>query len=77
MHARVFLMAGEASSDAIGAKLMIALRHEYCGCLQFTGIGGERMKAAGLHSLFPMSDLNVMGFAELLPALPRLGLRLR
>ena len=35
------------------------------------------MGSAGLRSLFPMSDLSVMGFAELLPALPRLALRLR
>lgn len=56
---------------------MAALRREHGGSLQFSGIGGERMKAAGLCSLFPMSEINVMGFAELLPALPRLFLRLR
>lgn len=73
----IFLMAGEPSSDAIGAKLMTALRHEYGSPLRFTGVGGQRMAAAGLEeSLFPMSDLSVMGFAELVPALPRLAMRL-
>ena len=42
------------------------------------GVGGEHMLAAGLGaSLFPLRDLSVMGWAELLPALPRLAFRLR
>ena len=72
----VFLMAGEPSGDAIGARLMAALRREYGAPLRFAGVGGARMAAAGLKPLFPMDDLSVMGFSELLPALPRLVLRL-
>lgn len=34
------------------------------------------MAAAGLRSLFPLSDLSVMGFAEVVPRLPRLAARL-
>ena len=73
----VFLMAGEPSSDAIGARLMAALRREYGAPLHFAGVGGARMAAAGLKPLFPMDDLSVMGFSELVPALPRLVLRFR
>lgn len=38
----------------------------------FEGIGGEAMAAEGLASQFPMSDLSVMGLAEVLPRLPML-----
>ena len=34
------------------------------------------MAAAGLDSLFPMTELSVMGFAEVVPSLPRLAMRL-
>ena len=72
----IFLVAGETSGDAIGARLMHALRREHGAPLRFAGVGGERMRAAGLHSIFPMADISVMGFAELVPALPRLAMRL-
>ena len=72
----VFLCAGESSGDAIGGKLMRSLRQEHGGPLRFAGIGGQAMQAEGLQSLFPMEDLSVMGFAELLPRLPRLRARL-
>ena len=42
------------------------------------GVGGPLTLAAGLReSLFPMDDLAVMGFAELIPRLPALAARLR
>ncbi len=73
---RIFLVAGEPSGDAIGARLMAALRRESSRPVRFLGVGGSRMAAAGLHApLFPMADLSVMGFGELLPALPRLAYR--
>jgi lipid-A-disaccharide synthase len=46
--------------------------------VSFSGVGGPLMAGAGLsdcHSLFPMSDLSVMGLTEILPALPRLHAR--
>ena len=77
MARRIFLIAGETSGDAIGAKLMLALQREHKGKnLQFSGVGGKRMTDAGLQTLFPMDDINVMGFGELIPALPRLAYRL-
>ena len=72
----VFLMAGEPSGDALGAQLMTALRREYGPELRFAGVGGDKMTAQGLSSLFPMAELSVMGFVELVPVLPRLMRRL-
>ena len=69
----VFIVAGETSGDALGAKLMTALRARRPG-LRFAGVGGEAMTAAGLNSAFAMSDIAVMGF---LPVIKRLPLLLR
>ncbi len=63
----VFVVAGEPSGDAIGARLMAALKEEAGGAIRFAGIGGARMEAEGLKSLFPMSDLTLFGLAEVLP----------
>ncbi len=69
---KIFLIAGEASGDTIGAVLIEALKEQIPGDVQFSGIGGPLMKDAGLDVLLPMDQLNVMGFFELIPALPRL-----
>jgi lipid-A-disaccharide synthase len=73
---RIWLLAGEASGDVLGGRLIGALKAQRPG-LQFTGIGGPRMLAAGLGaSLFPMADLAVMGLAEVLPRVLALRQRL-
>ncbi|WP_151177444.1 lipid-A-disaccharide synthase [Hypericibacter terrae] len=74
--ARIFLVAGEPSGDRLGASLMAALRRKL-GDVAFSGIGGEHMTGEGLQSLFPMRELTLMGFAEVVPHLPRLMRRLR
>ena len=63
---RIFIIAGEASGDVLGARLMAALRAARPG-VEFAGIGGARMAEAGLVSQFPMQELAVMGLAEILP----------
>jgi len=63
----IFIIAGEPSGDALGAELMDALRRHADGPVRFVGIGGEQMQAAGLKSLFPISELAVMGLLEVLP----------
>ena len=73
----VFLIAGEPSGDALGGALMAAIANRLEGRVQFSGVGGDAMMAQGLASLFPMSDLSVMGVAEILPRLPLLLRRIR
>jgi len=72
----VYLVAGEHSGDVLGARLMAALRHARYD-LRFTGVGGPRMAAEGLTSLFPMHELAVMGLLEVLPRLRQLNRRLQ
>ena len=73
----IFLVAGEASGDVIGAHLMLALQAQTGGKVRFAGVGGEHMQRAGLKSLFPMQDLSVMGILEILPHIPKLLRRIR
>ncbi|CAO3422137.1 lipid-A-disaccharide synthase [Azospirillum endophyticum] len=68
----LFLIAGEPSGDALGARLMAAAKRLTGGRVRFVGIGGERMTAEGLVSLFPMAELTLFGIFELLPHLPNL-----
>jgi lipid-A-disaccharide synthase len=70
---RVFLIAGESSGDQLGAGLMRALR-EREPAISMDGVGGEAMAREGLKSLFPLSDIAVMG---VLPVLAKLPLLLR
>ena len=68
----IFLVAGEPSGDALGARLMSALKEARGDAVRFAGIGGAGMAAEGLDSLFPMGELSLMGLAEVLPHVPRL-----
>lgn len=73
----VFVVAGEPSGDALGAKLMEGLQNLTGGAVRFAGVGGDAMRLKGFDSLFPLSDLAVMGLVEVLPRLPRLIRRLK
>lgn len=71
----VGLVAGEASGDLIGAHLVDALKARRPD-LQFTGIAGPRMLAAGVKALYPMDKLAVRGYVEVLRHLPEIfGIR--
>lgn len=74
---KIFVVAGEPSGDVLGAKLMAALRDIAGEGVAFSGVGGERMTAAGLRSLFPLEDIAVMGFLQVVPKLPRILSRIR
>lgn len=63
----IYLVAGEPSGDALGGRLMTALRRRLSDKVDFAGVGGESMQAEGLTSLFPMEELSVMGIVEILP----------
>jgi lipid-A-disaccharide synthase len=73
----VFVVAGESSGDALGAHLMDALNRATSGGVRFSGVGGPAMAAAGLASLFPMSDIAVMGLGPVLARLPLILRRIR
>ena len=73
----IFLIAGEPSGDLIASRLMAALRRRTGNDVRFKGIGGPLMAEQGLESLFPFSELSLMGFLEVVPHVPRLLRRIR
>ncbi len=73
---KVFLIAGEESGDALGAGLMQALSDAAGGKVTFAGVGGARMAAEGLASLFPMEEIALHGLAAVLVRLPNLVRRI-
>jgi lipid-A-disaccharide synthase len=71
----LFILAGEPSGDRIGADLVRRLRQRRE--LKLAGVGGSQLIAQGLQSLFPMAELSVMGWSDVLPRLPKLLWRVR
>ena len=74
---KICLIAGETSGDMLGGQLMTALTKISNSPIEFSGIGGEKMKEQGLNSFFPISDLSIMGISEILPYIPRVLSRIK
>lgn len=73
---RLFLVAGEASGDSLGAALLDGMDALAPGTGR-AGVGGPAMAARGVRSLFPMDELSVMGLVEVLPRYRALKRRVR
>ncbi len=62
----VMIIAGEASGDLHGSKLVMAMRKSN-DSLFFCGIGGQALKNAGVRILVDASELAVVGITEAFP----------
>jgi lipid-A-disaccharide synthase len=80
---RILISAGEASGEMYGAQLIEALSQaaaRQTGAavptqplqLEFFGVGGERMRAAGCDTVVDAKDLSVVGITEILSRLPKI-----
>jgi lipid-A-disaccharide synthase len=75
MPQTIFISAGEASGEHYGALVIDALKKQLAAAGQsatFFGMGGERMKAAGLDCIVRSEDMAVMGLTEVVRHLPRI-----
>ncbi|MBN1971886.1 MAG: lipid-A-disaccharide synthase [Candidatus Delongbacteria bacterium] len=65
MKSKVFIIAGEASGDMYGASLIekISISKKY---VEFYGIGGDLMKEKGITLSAHITDLNIMGFIDII-----------
>ncbi|MFN8719707.1 MAG: lipid-A-disaccharide synthase [Rhodospirillales bacterium] len=73
----VYMIAGEPSGDLLGGRLIEGLRERAGRPVVVRGVGGPRMREAGLDPLFDLSEIAFMGVAEILPRLPGLLERIR
>jgi len=73
---RILISAGEASGEMYGAWLIEALRRlagaHALDSLEFFGVGGDRMRAAGCDTVVDSKDLAVVGISEILSHLPKI-----
>ena len=62
---KIFIIAGEDSGDKLGSAVIDGLKKVVEVPPKFVGIGGNGMISRGLQTIFPMSELSVMGFVEI------------
>ncbi len=74
---KIYLIAGEPSGDALGARLMRALKAKTENNVEFFGIGGDTMEKEGMTSLFDISELAIMGLCEVIPSIPKVLKRIK
>jgi len=70
-RADLFIVAAEPSADLHGAKLieeLLKIRPD----LHIAAVAGPRMRRLPIQTLFPMESLAVMGFIDVIAALPRI-----
>src|SRR5580700_7664565 len=77
---QILISAGEASGEMYGALLIEAVRRlagegaraTFNHRLEFFGVGGDRMRAAGCETVVDAKDLAVVGISEILCHLPKI-----
>lgn len=72
---KIALIAGEDSGDLLGADLIVQLK-KLNSNIEFFGVGGDKMEAAGLKLVSSNKEFAIMGIAEVFKKLPKL-LKLR
>ena len=68
---KILISAGEASGEMYGAELIEALRRRDAG-IEFFGVGGPRMRAAGCDTIVDAKELAVVGITEILSHLRKI-----
>jgi lipid-A-disaccharide synthase len=79
---RILISAGEASGEFYGAELIHALRrqiseHSSDTSIEFFGVGGERMRAAGCELLVDAREIAEVGIVEVVKHIPNIYKRFR
>src|SRR5690348_5758418 len=68
----LFLIAAEPSADLYGEKLLEEL-FRAIPTLQIAAVAGPRMRRFPIQTVLPMEALQVMGFFDVLLALPKIA----
>jgi lipid-A-disaccharide synthase len=72
----IYFIAGEVSGDMMGAQVMRQIK-TINPAVRFEGVGGSNMALVGIDSLFPMEELSLMGFLEIIPHILHIKRRIR
>lgn len=67
---KIMISAGEASGDTHAASVVKALK-EICPDAKIIGMGGAKMKAAGVDIVYDIENLGYIGIVEIIKALPK------
>lgn len=68
---KIYISAGEASGDLLGADLCHSIRAHYPNA-ELIGMGGARMKQAGVKIIFDPSPLSIIGMTAIIKQLPKI-----
>nr|WP_319389039.1 lipid-A-disaccharide synthase [uncultured Cohaesibacter sp.] len=71
----IYIVIGEDSGDQLGARAVKAIKTLLGGRVRFAGLAGERMQEEGLSTLFPLSEIAVMGIINIIRQYPSLHRR--
>lgn len=74
---KLAVVAGEPSGDILGSELVRALAIQTGRQPELIGVGGDRLIAEGLTSLFDYSELSIIGISAAIARLPKLIMRIR
>lgn len=66
---KLFISVGEESAD-LHASFLIRELHSMMPNVEWHGFGGEKMQAEGVRILYPLPELAVTGFVEVIKKLP-------
>lgn len=66
---KIMFSAGEASGDLHGANLARALK-QLAPDIELLGMGGEKMRAAGVDIVYDIDNLGVIGIGEIIRKIP-------
>lgn len=72
---RIFISAGEASGDNLGYELIQSILKLHPDT-QIAVVGGSKIESLGYKSVFPQSDISVMGYFEILSSIFRVKKRI-
>ncbi len=73
---KLAVVAGEPSGDILGAELVRQIAVQTGEQPELIGVGGERLIAEGLRSLFDFTELSLIGFSAVIARLPKLIMRI-
>ena len=67
---KIYVIVGEESGENIAVDIISKLKR--ITNLELYGVGGAKLEELGLKSIFPFTELSIMGLIEILPKIPKL-----